>query len=125
MSRTTPDTKFSQKPNHITGKNRFISCTGTPGAAPRIRAASAALIPAARPIPTVWHDRIVGNANTEGDSRTQTLSEVDSSQTRNGSMGRLPADVNGAVAGVDPRVAGLRHHDDLGLGPRVIAADVG
>src|SRR5579862_884094 len=86
MSRTTPETKFSQNPNHITGKNRFISSIGTPGATPRIRSASTALMPAARPMPTVWHDRTAGNANTDGDSRTQMLSDVASIHARNGSM---------------------------------------
>ena len=36
--------------------------------------ASAALMPAASPMPTVWQERIAGNANTDGDSRTHVLS---------------------------------------------------
>jgi hypothetical protein len=86
MSSTTPETKFSQKPNHMTPKNRFISWIGMPGATPRMRSASAALIPATSPMPTVWHERIAGNANIEGDSRTQVLNAVASSQRRKGSM---------------------------------------
>ena len=48
-----PEKKFSQKPNHIAGRNLRISPTGTLGAAPRILNAIAALMPAAKPIPTV------------------------------------------------------------------------
>src|SRR6478735_7468417 len=86
MRSTTPESAFSQNPNHITGKNRFISRIAMPGAAPRIRSASEALMPAARPIPTVWHDRMAGKANTEGDSRTHVLNVVDSSHARKGSI---------------------------------------
>ena len=84
MSSATPETAFNQKPNHITGRNRFISWIGMPGPTPRMRSASAALMPATRPIPTVWHDRMAGNAKTDGDSRIHVLNCVASSQVRNG-----------------------------------------
>src|SRR5262245_4824934 len=79
---------FSQNPNHITGRNRRISRIGTPGATPRIRSASDALMPATSPMPTVWHDRMAGKANTDGDSRIQVLKSVDSSQTKKAFMAR-------------------------------------
>src|SRR5204863_8066552 len=78
MSRMMPETKFSQKPNHMIGRKRFISTIGTFGAAPRIRKAIAALMPADNPIPTVWQERIVGKAKTVGAPRTQSLNAVDS-----------------------------------------------
>src|SRR6478736_6123280 len=77
-----PDAKFSQKPNHMVGRNRRISSIGTPEATPRIRSAIAALMPAASPIPTVCADRIPGNAKNDGEPRTHSLAAVDSSQAR-------------------------------------------
>src|SRR5215510_12569286 len=82
MSNATPEMAFNQKPNHITGRKRFISLSGTAGATPKMRKASTALMPATSPIPTVWQDRIAGKANTDGDSRIQVLKAVDSSQVR-------------------------------------------
>ncbi len=77
-----PEKKFNQNPNHIAGKNLRISPIGTAGATPRILNAIAALMPAARPIPTVCADRIAGNAKSDGDPRTHSLIDVASSQAR-------------------------------------------
>src|SRR5437867_9261150 len=90
MRRATPDTAFSQNPAHITGRKRVISLIGTLDATPRMRNAIAPFTPATAPIPMVCADRTAGNANTEGDSRTQVLNAVDSSQIRNGSTSTPP-----------------------------------
>src|SRR5262249_50940235 len=74
--------KFSQKPNYMAGRKRFISAIGPFGATPRIRSAMAALMPAASPMPTVWADRMPGKAKSDGDPRTHSLTAVDSSQAR-------------------------------------------
>src|SRR5262245_45514419 len=65
------------------GRKRFISAIGTPDPTPRIRRPIDAFIPATMPMPIVWQQRIAGNASSDGDSRTQMLKAVDSSQTRN------------------------------------------
>src|SRR5215475_2574036 len=83
-----PEKKFSQKPNHMAGRNLRISPIGTLGATPRMRNAIAALMPAASPIPTVWHDRIAGKAKSDGDPRTHSLAAVDSIQAKNGILGK-------------------------------------
>src|SRR5579883_2918415 len=76
--------RVDQNPNHITGKKRFISSSGTFGANPRIRRSTAVFNPATIPMPTVWTDRIPGKAQSDVDSRTQVLRLVASSQTKKG-----------------------------------------
>src|SRR6266545_5435259 len=73
---------FSHRPNHIAGKNRFISPIGTPRATPRMRRSSATPMPTMSAIPIVCTVSTPGNAKIDGSSRIHVLNAVDSTHPR-------------------------------------------
>src|SRR6185295_8536642 len=83
MSSNVPEIAFTQKPSHITGKNRSIGASGMRRAKPSIRRSTAVFIPTRKPRPTVCAKRIVGYAQSELDSRTHEPSALFSTLSRN------------------------------------------
>ncbi len=85
MRSAIPVNRFIQRPIHISGTKRLNASGGMPFATPSSRKANAPLSPASKPRPMVWAARMPGNANSESDSRIQTLNALDSNQRKSGS----------------------------------------
>src|SRR5262245_14356288 len=83
MTSTSPDDAFTQKPNHITGKNLFIGAIGSSFEKPSNRRSMTMLAPTRNPSPSVWRNKTVGYAHTDVDSRTHVEKPLCSSLERN------------------------------------------
>ena len=71
---------------HMIGMKFLSASRETRGITPRMWSANIALIPAANPIPMACATRMLGKAKIDVDSRVHTLSGVDSSHRKNGSI---------------------------------------